>query len=131
MTAGFTDPSVNLYVRDAESSARFYTALFGFRETFRTPRTGPPIHIEVRLGGLVLGLASERAAREMHGLVKGAGPCGDVTLWTADVDAAYASAVAAGATEITKPHDFLDGALRAGWLADPDGNAVQLVQRRA
>jgi uncharacterized glyoxalase superfamily protein PhnB len=129
MTAMFTDPSVNLYVRDVEASARFYAGLFGFTETFRTPATGTPIHVELRLGGLVLGLASTVAAHEAHGLVKGTGPCGDVALWTTDVDAAYASAVAAGAAQITPPHDFLDGALRAGWLRDPDGNAVQLVQR--
>jgi predicted enzyme related to lactoylglutathione lyase len=131
MTLMFTDPSVNLYVSDVEASARFYTGLFGFTETFRTPQTGAPIHVELRLGGLVLGLAWVSAAREMHGLVRGEGPCSDVALWTADVDAAYAQVVAAGAKEITPPHDFLDGALRAGWVSDPDGNAVQLVQRRS
>lgn len=57
MTSMFTDPSVNLYVSDVETSARFYAGLFGFAETFRTPTSGPPIHVELRLGGLVLGLA--------------------------------------------------------------------------
>ena len=28
------------------------------------------------------------------------------------------------------PHDFLDGELRAAWLADADGNAIEIVQRR-
>ena len=28
-----------------------------------------------------------------------------------------------------EPHDFLDS-LRAAWVADPDGNPVQIVTRR-
>jgi catechol 2,3-dioxygenase-like lactoylglutathione lyase family enzyme len=126
----FSSPSVNLYVRDVQTSAAFYRDHFGFAETFRTPAEGPPIHVELRLEGLVLGLASAAAARETHGLVAGDGPSGDVTLWTDDVDAAHAALVAAGAPSLSAPHDFLDGALRAGWVADPDGNAVQVVQRR-
>jgi hypothetical protein len=27
-------------------------------------------------------------------------------------------------------HDFLDGRLRAAWIADPEGNPIQLVQRK-
>ena len=126
----FSSPSVNLYVRDVEASAAFYRDHFGFAETFRTPKDGPPIHVELRLEGLVLGLASAAAAREMHGLIAGTGPSGDVTLWTDDVDATHAALVAAGAPSLSEPHDFLDGVLRAGWVADPDGNAVQVVQRR-
>jgi catechol 2,3-dioxygenase-like lactoylglutathione lyase family enzyme len=126
----FSSPSVNLYVRDVQTSAAFYRDHFGFAETFRTPAEGQPIHVELRLEGLVLGLASAAAARETHGLVAGEGPSGDVTLWTDDVDTAHAALVAAGAPSLSAPHDFLDGALRAGWVADPDGNAVQVVQRR-
>jgi len=126
----FSSPSVNLYVRDVEASAAFYGGHFGFAETFRTPTEGRPIHVELRLEGLVLGLASAAAARESHGLVAGDGPTGDVTLWTDDVDTAYGALVAAGAAPLSEPHDFLDGVLRAGWVADPDGNAVQVVQRR-
>lgn len=125
----FRDPSVNLYVRDVESSARFYEALFGFRETFRTPKTGAAIHVELRLQSFVLGLAAADAARQMHGVVKGEGPSGEVCLWTDDVDAAWSRALESGATPLSQPHDFLDGALRAGWVCDPDGNPIQLVQR--
>ena len=57
----FHDPQVNLYVKDVEVSARFYRDFIGFRETFRTPKGGAPIKVEVRLGNLTLG--SARKAR--------------------------------------------------------------------
>ncbi|MBX8636590.1 MAG: VOC family protein [Thermoplasmata archaeon] len=34
----FRDPQVNLYVDDVETSVAFYRDLFGFSETFSTPR---------------------------------------------------------------------------------------------
>jgi lactoylglutathione lyase len=52
------DPQVNLYVNDAGLSAEFYRDFLGFKETFGTPKTGPPIHIELRLGGMTLGVAT-------------------------------------------------------------------------
>jgi predicted enzyme related to lactoylglutathione lyase len=53
----------------------------------------------------------------------------EIVLWTDDTDAAL-NALAAHGTPILSPaHDFLDGQLRAAWIADPDGNPVQLVQR--
>jgi catechol 2,3-dioxygenase-like lactoylglutathione lyase family enzyme len=99
----FRDPQVNTYVRDVEACVRFYTESLGFVETFRTPESGSPAHVEVRLGGLILGFADVEATRQMHGLD-----------------------VAAGATPLSPPHDFI-GRLRAAWIADPDGGPVQLV----
>ncbi|MDI3340416.1 MAG: VOC family protein [Sphaerobacter sp.] len=69
----FRDPQVNFYVRHVERSVRFYTDLFGFEETFRTPASGPSDHVELRLGGLILGLASIESARDVHGLPAGGG----------------------------------------------------------
>jgi hypothetical protein len=50
-----------------------------------------------------------------------------VCVWTDDVDATYAALVERGVPSLSAPHAFLDGRLRAAWLADPDGNPVQLV----
>lgn len=106
---------------------RFYAELFGFKETFRTPETGPPDHVEVRLGGLLLGLASIEAAREVHGIPAGSGPArAEVVLWTDDVDQVYADLIAKGVRSLREPHDFL-GRLRAAWFTDPDGNPVEIV----
>lgn len=123
----FRDPQVNFYVRDVETSVRFYSELFGFKESFRTPETGPPEHVELRLGGLLLGLASIEAARGVHGLPAGSGPArAEICLWTDDVDTMYADLVAKGVPSLHSPHDFL-GRLRVAWFTDPDGNPVQIV----
>ncbi len=126
----FREPQVNLYVADVEVSVGFYRDLFGFRETFRTPERGAPIHVEMRLGTLILGVAAIGSVRKIHGLAVGGGPPrAEVVVWTADVDQAFATLTAKGARALSAPHDFLD-ALRAAWVADPDGNPVQIVARR-
>src|SRR4051812_38217523 len=131
LTCVFRDPQVNLYVADVEAMALFYREVLGFTETFRTPDDGVPAHVELRLGGFVLGVAGIEAARAMHGIdVGGDRPRAEVVLWTDDVDTAYAHAVASGARPLAAPHDFL-GSVRAGWVADPEGNPVELVMRRA
>jgi uncharacterized glyoxalase superfamily protein PhnB len=127
----FRDPQVNFYVADVEGMTRFYRDVLGFTETFRTPAEGVPVHVELRLGGLVVGMAGIDAARDMHGIdVGGDRPRAEVVLWTDDVDAAYEEVVAAGAASLAPPHDFL-GSVRAAWVADPEGNPVELVMRRA
>lgn len=132
MAFRFSDPAMNYYVDDVETAVRFYTDNFGFVETFRTPLAGAPMHVELRLGPLTLGLASKEAGRLMHGLPLGPGgaPRAEIVLWTEDVDAAYAMLVASGAPSVSLPHDFL-GSLRAAWVMDPDGNPVEIVSRLA
>jgi catechol 2,3-dioxygenase-like lactoylglutathione lyase family enzyme len=127
----FEDPQINLYVRDVEASASFYRESFGFAETFRTPSGGQPVHVELRLGGLILGFASVDSLREVHGITISPGPPrAEVVVWTDDVDQAYAALAARQVRTLSAPHDFLSGALRAAWIADPDGNPVQIVTRR-
>lgn len=127
----FRAPLVNFYVQDVEACMRFYIEHFGFVETFRTPTTGTPDHVELRLDGFTLGLASIEAARRDHGLPAepGGPPRAEVALWTDDVDRVYAELMAKGVPSISPPHDFLAGRLRAAWVADPDGNPVHMVQQ--
>jgi catechol 2,3-dioxygenase-like lactoylglutathione lyase family enzyme len=107
----------------------FYTGL-GFRETFRTPNEGTPVHVEVTLDGFPIGIASVDTAIADHGLRPDLGgrPI-EIVLWTDDADRDYARLTAAGAPSLSPPHDFL-AHLRVAWVADPDGNPIQLVQRR-
>lgn len=126
----FTDPQVILFVADCDRAAAFY-ATFGFHETFRAPATDP-VKVEMALGGLNLGLALPEPAARSHGLTpvtSGHRAC--ITLWTDDVDAAHALALAAGAADNRGPHPFLDGRLRVAFVEDPDGHPVQLAQRVA
>jgi len=127
----FKAPMINLYSRDLSRAAAFYSEL-GFVETFRTPESGEPVHIELVLDEFTLGIATVEAAMEHHGLrPDGEGRWIEIVLWTDDTDAAVKALVAKGAPLLAPAHDFLDGKLRAAWIADPDGNPIQLVQRAA
>jgi catechol 2,3-dioxygenase-like lactoylglutathione lyase family enzyme len=127
----FERPQVNFYVQDVEESARFYQESFGFAETFRTPPHGPPAHAELRLGAFTLGLATIDALRDDHGITTaGSGPPrAELVVWTEDVDRVYADLAARNVRTLSAPHDFA-GSLRAAWVADPDGNPVEMVMKR-
>lgn len=125
----FRSPAINVYSHDVMRLVAFYEGL-GFRETFRTPKVGTPVHVELRLDGFTIGIASVDAAIADHGLKPelGGRPV-EIVLWTDDTDAAYQRLTAAGAPSLSPPHDFLSR-LRMAWVADPDGNPIQLVQHR-
>ncbi len=129
----FSAPQVNLYSADVARGVAFYRSL-GFEETFRVPRDGVPLHVELRLDGFTVGIADTRSAVEDHGLDvdpsrRGRGM--EIVLWTDDTDAAFERLVHAGARPLSAPHDWLGGSLRVAWIADPDDNPIELVQRRA
>lgn len=126
----FKAPMINLYARDLRRAAAFYAEI-GFVETFRTPGSGEPVHVELRLDGFTLGIATIEAARAHHGLrPDGDGRWIEIVVWTDDTDSAVRALTAKGARLLSPAHDFLDGKLRAAWVADPDGNPIQLVQRK-
>ncbi|HTW35380.1 MAG TPA: VOC family protein [Rhizomicrobium sp.] len=128
--ADFKSPQINLYSRDLPRALAFYAQL-GFVETFRTPASGAPAHVELKLDGFTLGIATVEAAREHHGLQpEGEGRWIEIVVWTDDTDAAVRMLAAYGAPVLSPAHDFLGGRLRSAWVADPDGNPVQLVQRK-
>ena len=129
--AAFSRPMINLYSRDLQRAARFYIGL-GFEETFRTPASGDPVHVELTLDGFTLGIATVEAARADHGLAladEGRGI--EIVLWVDDADQAVDDLLARGARLLSPAHDFLAGELRSGWVADPDGNPLQLVQQKS
>jgi lactoylglutathione lyase len=122
----FDDPSVNFFVRDVERATQFYTDLLGFTETFRTPKEGVPVHVELRLGHFTLALTSVEAALADHGLVVNpSSPSAELVVWTDDIDAAYAALTEQGAKSLVAPHDFRQ-THRVAWVADPEGNPIHL-----
>lgn len=126
----FMTPMVNLYARDLAATKAFYEG-FGFAETFRTPAEGPPEHVELALDGFTLGIATLEAAARDHGLApEGPGRWIEVIVWTDDVDGAAAWLAARGVPLVSQPYDFLGGRLRVVWTEDPEGNPVQLVEKR-
>lgn len=129
----FSAPQVNIYSQDVNRGVEFYRGC-GFEETFRTPRDGTPIHVELRLDGFTLGIAAATSVVADHGLdldPRKPGRGMEIALWTDDTDAAFARLVTAGARVLSEPHDWLGGTLRVAWVADPDNNPIQLVQCRS
>jgi hypothetical protein len=63
LTSRFRSPEVILFSEDLQRTAAFYKSL-GFAETFRTPETGEPIHVDLALDDYKLGLASVASTRD-------------------------------------------------------------------
>jgi hypothetical protein len=68
--AMFRSPLINIYSRDLAKAQSFYASL-GFKETFRRPPTGNPIHVQLQLDGFTLGIATIESAQQAHGLATG------------------------------------------------------------
>jgi len=125
----FQDALVNLYTRDIEGGIRFYRDLLGFRETFRTPKVGTPSHVELKLGGFVLGLGTVEAAKRVHGVDANPGsPAMALVVWTENVDQAFERLKAAGAPVVQPPHNTGNNN-RNALCRDPDGNLVEIVSK--
>jgi glyoxylase I family protein len=126
---GFRTPQVVLFSQNLPRAVAFYSSL-GFTETFRVPTEGEPIHVDLALDGYKIGIASVASTRDDHGLDPvPEGQRAAVILWTDDTPAAFAELVAHGATGLFPPHEWL-GRLLIAWIADPDGNPIQIVQER-
>ncbi|MGI0055193.1 MAG: VOC family protein [Thermoplasmata archaeon] len=124
---GFT----HLYTKDIEAGLRFYRDLLGFQETFRTPTTGVPAHVELRLSGFAIGLGTVEAAKRVHGVDATPGsPAMSLVIWTDDVDLAFAKLKAAGTPVVQPPHNTGNNN-RNALLRDPDGNLVEIVSKVA
>lgn len=63
----FRSPQLVLFSDDLTRAVAFYNRL-GFRETFRVPTDGEPIHVDLVLDGYKIGIASVASTREDHGL---------------------------------------------------------------
>ena len=123
----FRNPQVILFSEDLPRAVAFYVNL-GFTETFRVPTEGEPIHVDLVLDGYKIGIASAASTRDDHGLDPVAeGQRAAVILWTDDTAAAFDRIVTNGARALAGPHEWL-GRLLIAWVADPDGNPIQIVQ---
>ena len=131
----FTSPAINVYSHDVTRLAGFYEGL-GFRETFRTPKEGTPVHVEVGLDGFTIGIAAVDAAIEDHGLSPNLnGRPVEIVLWTDDVDRDYARLTGEGrpfaqraARFPVRPPPRLDR--RPGRQPDPAGAEANVTATR-
>ncbi len=126
----FADGLVNLYTRDIDASTRFYRDLLGFKETFRTPKTGTATHVEFKVGGFTLGLGTVEAAKRVHEVTASPGsPAMNLVFWTDDVDREFERLRSAGVAVVQSPHDTGNNN-RNALVRDPDGNLVEIVSKR-
>jgi hypothetical protein len=84
--------------------------------------------VDLVLDGYKIGIASVASTRDDHGLEPiPEGQRAAVILWTHDTGRAYTELTANGAPGLRPPHEWL-GRLLIAWVADPDGNPIQIVQ---
>lgn len=92
------------------------------------PTDAEPIHVDLELDGYPIGIASVASTRDDHGLNPiGEGQRAAIILWTDDTPEAFTRAVKGGTPALAPPHEWL-GCLLIAWIADPDGNPIQIVQ---
>ena len=112
-----------LIVRDMAVMQKFYADTFGFEERSRFEL---PSLEEVMLAlpgeqfTLVLYRHTDGRAVEIGG---GYGPVGFLTR---DVDAAYAHALANGASAVSAPRDM--SSMRLAFVKDPEGHEIEMIQ---
>lgn len=110
-----------LAIKDAADAIEFYKMAFGARELFRlTYPDGKIAHAEIQIGDALVMLAEEDLRYNTSPMTLG-GTSVILNLYVADVDALFASALAAGAREIFPVRDQFYGD-RSGRLQDPFGH---------
>ncbi|HYG86052.1 MAG TPA: VOC family protein [Azospirillum sp.] len=128
-------PTPHLVVSDTKAAIAFYVKAFGAEETFRmtTPDGSRVVHANLIINGGPVMLADDcpdwNNGQARHPLALGATPV-TIHLQVADVDAAFARAVEAGATATMPPADMFWGD-RYGKLRDPFGHEWSLATTKS
>ena len=118
--AGYHSVTPYLMVRDAQRAIAFYAQAFGARELMRFPMPDGKIgHAELMIGDSHVMLADESDGFAGPQTLGGAGV--SLMLYVDDVDATFARALAAGASERRAVADQFYGD-RNGTLVDPFGH---------
>ncbi len=119
-----------LIARDANQAIEFYKQAFGAIETMRlTMPDGKVGHAELQLGDSRIMLADEFPEMGAKGPASYGGSPISLMIYVADVDAAAAQAVAAGATVKRPVADQFYGD-RTGVFVDPFGHTWSIATRK-
>ena len=127
---------IGLSVADLDAAKEFYSQAFGFSAEFAFELAPHPIR------GLMMrhesGTRLELFERDgsAHG-IQAATPVdalatrgyGHFALAAPDIDAVFAGALEAGARAVVEPSPSPEPGVRFAFLADPEGNLVELVER--
>jgi PhnB protein len=116
---GYHSVTPSLSARDAKAAIDFYTRAFGAVLKFKLEEpSGKIAHAELQIGNSRVMISDEYP--DYGGIAPEIGKGGTFIIYVEDVDAAFAQAVAAGATPVQEPTDMFWGD-RAGRLHDPVG----------
>jgi catechol 2,3-dioxygenase-like lactoylglutathione lyase family enzyme len=139
MTSAPTFDHVGISVADLEAAAGWYCAALGLTREFAFEV--PPVSLR---GVMLLSDAGyrvellERAGSAPAGPAPG-GPdeaalrrgYGHICLDVPDVDAAHAALLTAGAADRMPPRASPEPGIRMAFVADPEGNLIELIDRSA
>lgn len=122
---------VRLLVDRFDECVRFYTDVM---ELPLRLRTSDAVYAEIDGGRTTLGIYQRRLMNEVVGAqYEPDAPRADfaaLTFSVPDIDAAYRALRERGAQFLTEPHDQEAWGLRVAHLRDPDGNLIEIYQRR-
>jgi catechol 2,3-dioxygenase-like lactoylglutathione lyase family enzyme len=120
---------VAVVAADVERAAKFYTDVLGFHETQRLETTHSGTIIFVALNGCQVELFGGGTPTEPREGVREVGYT-HITLLVDDVDVEYTRLKGLGVDFYMDPTDVESG-MRLAFFRDPDGNAIELLQRPA
>jgi PhnB protein len=119
---GYRSLTPYLFIKGAAAAIEFYKNVFGATERMRMPGPdGRVMHAELQIGDSILMLADESPSMGALSPQTIGGSGSLVSVYVADVDAAVAKAVAAGAKVVRPVKDQFYGD-RTGGIIDPFGH---------
>lgn len=127
---------VGLSVADLDASREFYARAFGFRAEFEFELAPQPIRglmmrhdsgVRLELFERAGSTPGIRAATPIEALATRG--YGHFALSAPDIGPVFAGALEAGATAVREPSPSPEPGVRFAFLADPEGNLVELVER--
>lgn len=126
---GFHTVTPYMTIRDAASAIEFYKEAFGAKEIFRWDGPdGRVRHSEVMIGGSPIMLHDEAPEYDMSGpqSLDGSPPV-HIFLYVEDVEAVFARAISAGATELIPVEEHEIEGDRRGGITDPFGHVWHIA----
>jgi len=120
-----------LVLDDAAAAIDFYVKAFGAQEKMRLnmPGADTVMHAEITIDGATIMLSQENPTCDMVSPKTMGGSPVSLHVYVPDVDAAFARAIAAGATEVSPPTDMFWGD-RMGTVACPYGYKWSLATHK-
>jgi PhnB protein len=128
---GFHTVTPYLIIKDATRAIEFYKRAFGAVELSRhTDESGDVRHAEIRIGDspVMIGGESPKYPEWLGPEARGGTPV-HIYLYVEDVDAVFARALAAGATQLLPVEDHYYGD-RSGGVTDPFGHVWYIATHK-